>query len=59
VAFKGETFQDGKLPDLRRFKGDDDKLFELVPLAKTVLSLVAQFYRIPGKNDNKWFDEAR
>jgi hypothetical protein len=31
VAFEGETLQDGKLPDLWRFKGDDDKLFELVP----------------------------
>jgi hypothetical protein len=59
MAFEGETLQDGKPLDLRRFEGDDDKLFELAPLAKTVLSLVAQFYQIPGKNNNKWFDKAR
>jgi hypothetical protein len=58
VTFEGETLQGGEPPDLWRFEGDDDKLFELAPLAKTVLSLVAQFYRIPGKNDNKWFDKA-
>jgi hypothetical protein len=28
-------------------------------LAKTVLSLIIQFYRIPGKNDDKWFDKVR
>jgi hypothetical protein len=49
MAFKGETLQDGKPPDLWRFKGDNDMLFELAPLTKTVLSLVAQFYQIPGK----------
>jgi hypothetical protein len=38
---------------LRQFKGEDDKLFELAPLAETVLSLVAQFYRIPSKNNDK------
>jgi hypothetical protein len=59
VAFEGETLQDGKPPDLWQFKGDDDKLFELPPLAKTVLSLITQFYQIPGKNNDKWFDEAR
>jgi hypothetical protein len=59
VAFEGETLQGGKSLDLWRFEGDNDKLFELAPLAKTVLSLVAQFYRIPGKNNDKWFDEAR
>jgi hypothetical protein len=59
VAFEGETLRSGKPPDLWRFEGDNDKLFELAPLAKTVLSLFAQFYRIPGKNNNKWFDEAR
>jgi hypothetical protein len=31
VAFEGKTLQDGEPPDLRRFKGDDDKLFELPP----------------------------
>ncbi len=31
VAFKGETLQDGKPPDLGRFEGDNDKLFELPP----------------------------
>jgi hypothetical protein len=51
VAFEGETLQYGKPLDLWRFEGNDDKLFELAPLAETVLSLVAQFYRIPGKND--------
>jgi hypothetical protein len=25
----------------------------------TVFSLIAQFYWIPGKNDNKWFDKTR
>jgi hypothetical protein len=43
---------------LRRFEGDNDKLIELAPLAKTVLSLVPQFYWIPGKNDDKLFDKA-
>jgi hypothetical protein len=59
VDFEGETLQDAKPPDLRRFEEDDDKLFELAPLAETVLSLVAQFYWIPGKDDDKWFDKAR
>ena len=58
MAFEGETLRGGKPPDLWWFEGDDDKLFELAPLAETGLSLVAQFYQIPGKNDNKWFDEA-
>ncbi len=44
---------------MRQFEGDNDKLFELAPLAETVLSLVAQFYQIPGKNNDKWFDEVR
>ncbi len=59
VAFEGETLQGGEPPVLWQFKGDNDKLFELAPLTKTVLSLVPQFYRIPGKNNDKWFDEAR
>jgi hypothetical protein len=59
VAFEGETLQGGKPPDLWRFEGDDDKLFKLASLAETVLSLVAQFYWIPGKNKDKWFDKAR
>ncbi len=59
VAFEGETLQSGKPPDLWRFEGDDDKLFKLAPHAETVLSLIAQFYRIPGKNNDKWFDKAR
>ncbi len=59
VAFEEETLQGGKPPDLWWFESDNDKLFELSPFAKTILSLVAQFYRILGKNDNKWFDKAR
>ncbi len=49
MAFEGESLQGGKPPDLQQFEGDDDKLFELAPLAETVLSLAAQFTGSPAR----------